>query len=180
MEGFLQRSVTIPNWTLPSFTPGKARFRLRYWLNRLPTLEEIKRRGERQDDTCPRCHLAKETQTHCIVDCTSNVALLHKFRIKILRTMRTRLNIFPPQISAREVRSQLLLRRIPCQIVKGWSLTTYDNHDRGKVLLQREHLLNIENISHIPARVHHITSSHTHLPQKTPSMHSTPYPPHTR
>ena len=54
MEGFLQRSVTIINWTLSSFTPGKARFRLRYWLNRLPTFREIKRRGERQEDTCPR------------------------------------------------------------------------------------------------------------------------------
>ena len=95
---------------------------------------------------------------HRIVDCSSNVAHLHKFRIKMLRMMRTHLNVFPPQISAREVRSQLLLRRIPCQIVKGWSLTTYDNHDRGKVLLQGEHLLNIENISHIPARVHHILS----------------------
>ena len=44
--------------------------------------------------------------------------------------------------------------------MNGWSLTTYDNHDRSKVLLQGEQLLNIENISHVPARVHH-NLSHT-------------------
>jgi hypothetical protein len=37
MEGFLQRSVTIPNWKLTSFTPGMERYRLRYWINRSPT-----------------------------------------------------------------------------------------------------------------------------------------------
>ena len=28
MEGFLQRSVTTPNWTLPTFSPGRTRYRL--------------------------------------------------------------------------------------------------------------------------------------------------------
>jgi hypothetical protein len=37
-------------------------------------------------------------------------------------------------------------------------MTTYDNHDRSKVLLQGEQLLKIENITHIPARVQHILS----------------------
>jgi hypothetical protein len=74
------------------------------------------------------------------------------------RTLRSHLNVFPPPIKAREVRTLLLHRKIPCQIVQGWSLATYDNHDRSKVLLQGERLLKIENITHIPARVHHILS----------------------
>jgi hypothetical protein len=59
MKGFLQRSVTTPNWKLPSFTPGMERYRLRYW-NRLPTFSELKRKGERRDDTCSRCFLTSE------------------------------------------------------------------------------------------------------------------------
>jgi hypothetical protein len=43
--------------------------------------------------------------------------------------------------------------------VSGWSLTTYDNHDRSKVLLQGERLIKIEQLTHfLPARVHHILS----------------------
>ena len=89
------------------------------------TFEEPKRRSERQDFTFLRCHLALENEPHCIVHCFSNVAHLQNFRIEMLRIMRTHLNIFHPQISAREV-------------LHGWSLTTYDNHDRRKVLLQGE------------------------------------------
>jgi hypothetical protein len=48
MEGFLQRSITIPNWKMSSFSPGMARYRLRYWFNHLPTFAELKRRRERQ------------------------------------------------------------------------------------------------------------------------------------
>jgi hypothetical protein len=48
----------------------------------------------------------------------------------------------------------------------GWLITTYDNHDRGKVLLQGDKLLKIEDISHIPARVHHILS-HTSTAEDT-------------
>jgi hypothetical protein len=50
--------------------------------------------------------------------------------------------------------------------VNGWSITTYDNHDRDKVLLQGEKNLKIEDISHIPARVHHILS-HTSTTEDT-------------
>jgi hypothetical protein len=42
--------------------------------------------------------------------------------------------------------------------VNGRSLTTYDNHDRSKVLLQGDRFLKIEQLTHIPARVHHILS----------------------
>ena len=119
MEGFLQCSVTIPNWKLPSFTPGMERYRLRYWINRLPTFAELKRRGERRDDTCPRCFLTSESQSHSLVDCSASKASLQRFRIKILRTMRSHLTIFPTQLSAREVRSLLLHRNIPCRIVNG-------------------------------------------------------------
>jgi hypothetical protein len=134
MEGFLQRTVTTPS-TLPTFSPGRTRYRLRYWINRLPTFEELKRRGDRRDATCPRCHLTPETQSHGIINCHSKKTHLQKFRIRMLRTLRAHLNVFPPQISTREVRTLLLHKKIPCQIVEGWSLTTYDNHDRSKVLL---------------------------------------------
>jgi hypothetical protein len=146
MEGFLQRTVTTPSWTLPTFSPGRTRYRLRYWINRLPTFEDLKWRGDRRDATCPRCHLASETQSHGIIYCHSNLAHLQKFRIRMLRTLRSHLSVFPPQISAREVRTLLLHKKIPCQIVEGWSPTTYDNHDRSKVLLQGERLLKIESI----------------------------------
>jgi hypothetical protein len=71
--------------------------------------------------------------------------------------MRSHFTISPTQISAREVRSLLLHRNIPYRIVNGWSLTTYDNHDRSKkALLQGDRLLKIEQLTHISARVHHI------------------------
>ena len=40
MEGYHQRAVSIPDWKLPSFPPGMERYRLRYWINRLPTFTE--------------------------------------------------------------------------------------------------------------------------------------------
>ena len=127
MEGFLQRSVSMPNWSLPSLTRGIERCRLRYWINRLPTFVELKRRGDRRDDSCLRCFESSESQMHCVVSCSANTASLHKFRIKILRTMRSYLNILPTRITATEVRLLLIRRHIPCRVVNGWSLTTYDN-----------------------------------------------------
>jgi hypothetical protein len=59
--------------------------------------------------------------------------------------MRSYLNIVPTRISATEVRLLLIQRHIPCRVVNGWSLTTYDNHDRSKVLLKGEKLLKLNN-----------------------------------
>ena len=42
MEGFLQRSVSIPNWKLPPFTPGMEKYRIRYWIKRLPTFAKYR------------------------------------------------------------------------------------------------------------------------------------------
>ena len=167
MEGFLQRSVTTPNWKLPSFTPGMERYRLRYWINRLPTFAELKRRGERRGDTCPRCFLTSESQLHSLVDCSANKAPLQRFRIKILRTMRSHLTIFPTQIRARDVCSLLLHRNIPCRIVNGWSLTTYDNHDRSKVHSYME--IGSSRSNNSPTfQLVYITSYHTPSQQRTP------------
>ena len=179
MEGFLQRSVSMPNWSQPSFTPGIERYRLRYWINRLPTFVELKRRGDRRDDSCLRCFESSENQTHCVVGCSANTPSLHKFRIKILRKMRSYLNILPTRISATEARSLLIRRHIPCPVVNGWSLTTYDNHDRSKVLLQGERLIQIEQLTHIPARVHHILSQ-TLATEDTLNALYTPFFPRTQ
>jgi hypothetical protein len=71
--------------------------------------------------------------------------------------MRSHLTILLTQIRARDVRP-LLHRKILCRIVNGWPLSTYDNHDRSKVLIQGDRLLKIEPLTHIPARVLHILS----------------------
>ena len=92
--------------------------------------------------------------------------------------MRSYLNIFPTRISATEARSLLIRRHIPCRVVNGWSLTTYDNHDRSKVLLQGEHLIKIEQLTHIPARVHHILSL-TLATEDTLNALYSPLPPYT-
>ena len=180
MEGFLQRSVTILKWKLLSFTPGMDRYRLRYWINRLSTFAELNQRRERRDDKCPRCFMTSESQSHCLVDCSANAASLQRFRINILRTMRSHLTIFPTQIRAQKVCTHLLYHNIPCQTVNGWSRTTYDNHDRSKILLQGERLLEIEQLTHIPAHVHYILS-HTLTIQDTLFMNAlyTPLPPYT-
>jgi hypothetical protein len=87
-----------------------------------------------------------------MVGCSSNTPSLYKFRIKILRIMRSYLNILPTRISASEVRSILIRRHILCRVVSGWSLTTYDNHDRSKVLLQGERLIKIEQNDPHPSK----------------------------
>ena len=114
-----------------------------------------------------------------MVGCSANTPSLHKFRIKILRTMRSYLNILPTRIGAREVRSLLIRRHIPCRVVNGWSLTTYDNHDRSKVLLQGERLIKIEQLTHIPARAHHILSQ-TLTTEDTLNALYTPLSPRTQ
>ena len=113
MEGYLQRTVTPPQWKLPSLGEHVERYRLRYWLNRLPTFVELRRRGDRPLDTCRRCNIAPECQTHCIVDCHHNQALRTSFRIKLLRTMRAYLNVFPPPIQVHDVRFILRQRQHP-------------------------------------------------------------------
>ena len=180
MEGFLQRSVTILKWKLLSFTPDMDRYRLRYWINSLSTFAELNQRRERRDDKCPRCFMTSESQSYCLVDCSANAASLQRFRINILRTMRSHLTIFPTQIRAQKVCTHLLYHNIPCQTVNGWSRTTYDNHDRSKILLQGERLLEIEQLTHIPAHVHYILS-HTLTAQDTLFMNAlyTPLPPYT-
>ena len=178
MEGYHQRSVSIPDWKLPSFPPGRERYRLRYWINRLPTFTELKRRGERRDDTCSRCFLSTENQLHSVVTCPANTIPLQRFRIKLLRTMRTHLTILPPQTRARDVQPLLRHRQITCRIVKGWSISTYDNHDRSKVLLQGDRLLKIEQLTHIPARVEHILSR-TLTAEDTLNALYLPLPPYT-
>ena len=178
MEGFLQRTVTQPLWKLPPLDPGVERYRLRYWIHRLPTFTELRRRRERLQNTCCRCHMAPECQTHCIVECHHNLPLHTQFRIKLLRTMRAHLNIFPANITVRDVRPVLVQRTIPYSIVDGWSVVTYDAHDRGKMLLKGEQLLQIEHITHIPEGSPH---SHPHpqhrrrvgcFPSSHPFVHS--------
>ena len=116
--------------------------------------------------------MTSESQSHCLVDCSANAASLQRFRINILRTMRSHLTIFPTQIRAQKVCTHLLYHNIPCQTVNGWSRTTHDNHDRGKILLQGERLLEIEQITHIrPAHVHYILS-HTLTAQDTLFMNA--------
>jgi hypothetical protein len=140
MECFLQRTVTQPQWQLPSLGPSVERYRLRYWINRLPTFTELRIRGDRPQDTCCRCHMAPECQRHCIVECHHNLPLHTTFRIKLLRTMKAHLNIFPEHTTVREVRPILIQRNIPCSIVDGWSVVTYDTHDHSKVLLKGDKL----------------------------------------
>jgi hypothetical protein len=77
-----------------------------------------------------------------------------------------------------KVMRTLIRRHIPCRVVNGWSLTTYDNHDRSKVLLQGEQLINIEQLTHIPARVHHILSQ-TLATEDTLNALYSPLPPYT-
>jgi len=167
MEGFLQRSVTILKWKLLSFTPDIDRYRLRYWINSLSTCAELNQRRERRDDKCPRCFMTSESQSHCLVDCSANAASLQRFRINILRTMRSHLTIFPTQISAQKVCTHLLYHNIPCQTVNGWSRTTYDNHDRSKILLQGERLYSRSSNLPISQPVY-ITSYHILSQHRTP------------
>ena len=178
MEGCLQRTVTQPLWKLPPLGPGVERYRLRYWLHRLPTFTELRRRGERLQNTCCRCHMAPECQTHCIVECHHNLPLHTQFRIKLLRTMRAHLNIFPANSTVRDVRPILVQRTIPHSIVEGWSVVTYDAHDRGKVLLKGEQLLKIEHTTHIPARALHILT-HTHNTEDAWDAFHLPIPSYT-
>jgi hypothetical protein len=72
----------------------------------------------------------------------------------------------------------LLRRNIPCTFVDGWSVVTYDNHDRSKVLLKGEDLFKIDHTTHIPARVHHILT-HTHNAEDSREAFYLPLPPYT-
>jgi hypothetical protein len=72
----------------------------------------------------------------------------------------------------------LLHHNIPCTVVDGWSVVTYNNHDRSNVLLKGEKLLKIDHTTHIPTRAHHILT-HTHNAEDAREAFHLPLPPYT-
>ena len=96
--------------------------------------------------------LGTRMPSHCIVECHHNLPLHTTFRIKLLRTMRAHLNIFPGHTTVREARPIIIQRNISHSFVDGWSVVTYYTHDCSKVLLKGENLLKIDHTTHIPLR----------------------------
>ena len=92
--------------------------------------------------------------------------------------MRAHLNIFPGHTTVREVRPILIQRNMPHSIVDGWSVVTYETHDRSKVLLKGENLLKIDHTTHIPARAFHILT-HTHNMDDARDVFHLPLPAYT-